>query len=199
MRASDVDTLSDWPSIDRDEGTAFVPFRISYTEDGGVISWGFQANPNECYFRDLTAFLEVPVNRWQGIEQGTLAKVKKREIDVLADFLSAIWGHTIDTLCSRFGSAFVATTLQQVVVTMPISLFQTSAKNKLREAIDRSKIPKTKQVKGLKLEIISDLEAAAQYFFHKSVTEKVSSKHSLKKRFSDRKGVSRACYFVQPN
>ncbi|KAI1430656.1 actin-like ATPase domain-containing protein [Xylaria sp. CBS 124048] len=174
----DIEIIKSWPGgngITSDK----VPTEISYVssspaaaaaaaagESGPGVSrasvkWGFQFKPEESRLRCIKLFLDraqkLPFYVSSQETATQLRRVDKTVVDAVSDYLTAIHGHTMDTLGRRYGESFMASTQVDFVLTCP-AVWSDAAKNATLQAAERAGM-------GLKSEIqmISEPEAAAVY------------------------------------
>ncbi|GME65215.1 actin-like ATPase domain-containing protein [Neofusicoccum parvum] len=127
------------------------------------IKWGFQLGPSDPRLRCIKLFLD----RGQKLPHFVspldtavqLRKYDKTVMDAVADYLTQIRTHTIETLTRRHGEAFMASTPTQFVLTVP-AVWSDAAKDATLKAAERAGMG-SRESGGLKL--ISEPEAAAVY------------------------------------
>ncbi|KAI9653109.1 MAG: hypothetical protein M1831_006193 [Alyxoria varia] len=131
-------------------------FRSKQLKD---VRWGFQLRPGEPRFKCLKLFLD----RNQALPNfisgdsilNDLKLAGRNVIDGLADFLAKVNAHTMNTLCQRYGEAFVKSTPVEVVLTVP-AIWSDAAQDATKQASLRAGM-------GPRIRVISEPEAAAVY------------------------------------
>ena len=86
-----------------------------------------------------------------------LRSYRKTVSDAVADYLTEIYKHTMDTLRKRYGDSFVRTAKVEFVLTVP-AVWSDSAKNATLMAAERAGMGRSSE-----LRLISEPEAAAVY------------------------------------
>jgi hypothetical protein len=126
-----------------------------------VVKWGFQFKPEEPRLRCIKLFLDrtqkLPPFVSSHDTATHLHSAGKTVNDAVADYLTALRMHTMETLTRRYGELFVAKTPVEWVLTVP-AVWSDSAKNATLEAAERSGMGKIGSLK-----MISEPEAAAVY------------------------------------
>jgi hypothetical protein len=168
----DIEIIKTWPGgngITSDK----VPTEISYDLPAGAppggsgsttaptVKWGFQFRPDESRLRCIKLFLDrsqkLPFYVSPLETAAQLRRFDKTVVDAVADYLTQIYGHTMDTLTRRYGESFMASTKVDFVLTCP-AVWSDAAKNTTLQAAERAGM-------GAKsaIQMISEPEAAAVY------------------------------------
>ncbi|KAI9805455.1 MAG: hypothetical protein M1825_000706 [Sarcosagium campestre] len=125
------------------------------------IKWGFQFKPEESRLRCIKLFLDrnqkLPhfVSPLETAAQ--LRKYNRNVMDAVADYLTQIYKHTMDTLTRRYGESFMSMTKVEFVLTVP-AVWSDAAKNATLQAAERAGLGNRHE-----LRLISEPEAAAVY------------------------------------
>ena len=125
------------------------------------VRWGFQFNPSESRLRCIKLFLDrsqkLPFYVSPKDTATQLSTHGKTVIDAVADYLTQIRIHTMDTLTRRYGEVFMSSTPVEFVLTCP-AVWSDAAKNTTLLAAEKAGM-------GTKdsIQMISEPEAAAVY------------------------------------
>jgi Hsp70 protein len=126
-----------------------------------TIKWGFQFKPEEPRLRCIKLFLDRNQKLPHFVSPlDTAAQLRqygKTVSDAVADYLTEIYKHTMETLRKRYGEGFVRDTKLEWVLTVP-AVWSDSAKNATLLAAERAGMGKSSE-----LRLISEPEAAAVY------------------------------------
>lgn len=172
-----MDIITGWDSeIDHNEGSAKVPTRISYSKHGNISSWGFDHDNQD---RQLSWFklLLCEETKKRAASQRTflnkleedMKSLNKSAVDVAADYLHRLWGHTTSVLRSKFGKAFFEDIQIKLVLTIP-AIWDHQAQEMTRAAARKAGMMNRHNTK---LELVSEPEAAARYVFGENLSLKV--------------------------
>lgn len=154
-----------------------MPTEISYdvpaaaaqsTTPGGTVAtaapsvkWGFQFRPDESRLRCIKLFLDrsqkLPFYVSPLETAAQLKRFNKMVVDAVADYLTQIHAHTMDTLTRRYGESFMAGTKVDFVLTCP-AVWSDAAKNTTLQAAERAGMGTRSAI-----QMISEPEAAAVY------------------------------------
>jgi len=172
----DVEIIKTWPGgngITSDK----VPTEISYVSPPSPspssssspsssppplkTRWGFQFAPSEPRLRCMKLFLDrsqkLPFYVSPKDTATQLKKHNKTVVDAVADYLTEVYTHTMDTLTRRYGSAFMSTTKVEFVLTCP-AVWSDAAKNTTLLAAEKAGMGARDDI-----QMISEPEAAAVY------------------------------------
>ncbi|RYP78704.1 hypothetical protein DL771_000371 [Monosporascus sp. 5C6A] len=164
------DLVTSWAStLSHNSETPKVPSAVYYDQDGsGSISWGHgipaKARPIK-WFKLLLlddADLQKYI-KWSSHVEDTKAairKLNKDAIEVTADFLRQLWGHSLSMIKEAKGDALVEGTPIHAVVTVP-AIWTDYARDRMRKAVDLAGICAPRLCGKTKLSLISEPEAAA--------------------------------------
>jgi molecular chaperone DnaK (HSP70) len=95
--------------------------------------------------------------------------LRKAPVDVVADYLQRLWEHAVSTLKSRFGAAFFDNLQIKLVLTIP-AIWDHQAQELTRKAAHKAGMMKRG---NMKLELVSEPEAAARYVFSENLSLQV--------------------------
>ncbi|RDA90600.1 hypothetical protein CP533_6927 [Ophiocordyceps camponoti-saundersi (nom. inval.)] len=168
----DVEIIKTWPGgngITSDK----VPTEIAYEANTSKSSssssistsptsrWGFQFRPDESRLRCIKLFLDrsqkLPFYVSHHDTAAQLKRFNKNVVDAVADYLTHIHGHTMDTLTRRYGESFMASTKVEFVLTCP-AVWSDAAKNTTLLAAERAGMGSRREI-----QMVSEPEAAAVY------------------------------------
>jgi molecular chaperone DnaK (HSP70) len=145
-----------------------VPTEIAYNRPANAppgaeptIKWGFQFRPEESRLRCIKLFLDRSQKLPFYVSPlDTAAQLKtygKNVADAVADYLSQVYRHTMDTLTRRYGESFMAGTRVEWVLTCP-AVWSDAAKHTTLVAAERAGMGSREDI-----QMISEPEAAAVY------------------------------------
>lgn len=165
----DIEIIKTWPGgngITSDK----VPTELAYDDppagkEGGdktpTVRWGFQFKPEEERLRCIKLFLDrsqkLPFYVSPLETAAQLSRHGKTVVDAVADYLTQIYRHTMDTLTRRYGASFMASTRVDFVLTCP-AVWSDAAKNTTLLAAERAGMGDRAAI-----QMISEPEAAAVY------------------------------------
>ena len=144
---------------------------IAYNQQRKVTWWGFeQFNAEGEKFEKFKLLLsKKAINDPASLPlQDTLQRMstlRKKPVDVVADYLRCVWNHTLKNL--RLRLSFLEDLRFKVVLTVP-AIWDHAAQELTREAAQKAGIEKIRKAGSTKLDIISEPEAAALTFFSDS-------------------------------
>ncbi len=123
--------------------------------------WVFQFKPEESRLRCIKLFLDrsqkLPFYVSPLDTAAQLRDFSKTVDDAVADYLTQVHGHTVDTLTRRYGESFMASTKVDFVLTCP-AVWSDAAKNTTLMAAERAGMGSRSDI-----QMISEPEAAAVY------------------------------------
>jgi hypothetical protein len=172
-----VDIITGWDSeIDHNEGSAKVPTRISYSKYRNISSWGFDHDAQDTQLSWFKLLLCEATKKRAAAQRSFLDKLEndmksldKKPVDVVADYLHRLWGHATTTLKSRFGEAFFEDVQIKIVLTIP-AIWDHAAQQLTEHAAKKAGITSRP---NMKLELVSEPEAAARYVFSENISLRV--------------------------
>lgn len=125
------------------------------------MKWGFQFRPEESRLRCIKLFLDrsqkLPFYVSPLETAAQLKHVGRTVVDAVADYLTEVYAHTMDTLTRRYGESFMASTTVEFVLTCP-AVWSDAAKNTTLQAAERAGMGRKSEI-----QMISEPEAAAVY------------------------------------
>ncbi|KAI1278238.1 hypothetical protein F5Y07DRAFT_406915 [Xylaria sp. FL0933] len=172
--ATQPEVISLWPtSIDNRRGNSDsqkVPTKVHYTTNG-ELSWGFRT-PTGIetveWFKllllndeDLQIHLRGSPHLYDA--QRVMPRIQKNAVQLTADYLKALWDHTLEQICNAKGQTVVDGIPFNVVLTVP-AIWPDYARGRMREAATLAGILKDRGIPGIEkttLSFISEPEAAA--------------------------------------
>ncbi len=163
----DIEIIKTWPGgngITSDK----VPTEMTYDLPADAlpgteptVRWGFQFKPEESRLRCMKLFLDrtqkLPFYVSPLETAAQLSRYKKTVVDAVADYLTQVYRHTMDTLSRRYGASFMASTRVDFVLTCP-AVWSDAAKNTTLLAAERAGMGDRSSI-----QMISEPEAAAVY------------------------------------
>lgn len=172
-----MDIITGWESeIDHNDGEAKVPTRISYSQYGNVSSWGFDHDAQD---RQLAWFKILLCEEAKRRAEPRLAflnqleedmgSLGKEPVDVAADYLHRLWSHATTLFKSRFGEVFFENLQIKFVLTVP-AIWDHRAQELTKEAAVKAGMMSRN---NMKLELVSEPEAAARFVFNNHLSLKV--------------------------
>ena len=172
-----MDIITGWDSeIDHNEGSAKVPTRISYSKYNNISSWGFDHDPQDTQLSWFKLLLCEATKKRAAAQRSFLDKLErdmksldKKPVDVVADYLHRLWGHATDNLKSRFGEDFFESVQIKIVLTIP-AIWDHAAQQLTKDAAHKAGIMSRP---NMKLELVSEPEAAARYVFSENLSLQV--------------------------
>ncbi|QBZ53325.1 hypothetical protein PoMZ_09001 [Pyricularia oryzae] len=125
-----------------DFGTTKCPTELSYGDDGKIY-WGFDVPPNASsvlWFK-LLLFREEDINNDTDVSEYLvsarefLSRINKIAIDVVSNFLGALWKYTITKIVRARGQMVVDALVFRVVITVP-AIWKGYARQAMHKAAD---------------------------------------------------------------
>ncbi len=174
---NDVSIISSWKADStRASDDEKCPSSVSYDEDGNLTCWGFHTlDDTGKRFKNFKLLLsetagDDPKNKPLLDELAALKALRKRPVDVAADYLCCLWKHTLKILksTSRTETRIAIDNARfKVVLTVP-AIWDHAAQDLTRRAAKQAGILATRPGGKTTLEMISEPEAAALAFFNDS-------------------------------
>ncbi|KAF2460238.1 hypothetical protein BDY21DRAFT_280700 [Lineolata rhizophorae] len=173
----DVDIIKTWPGgngITSDKVPTEIAYDIPTPPEGSSpsgsppppqkkqgIRWGFQFKPEESRLRCIKLFLDRNQKLPHFVSPldtaAQLRRYDKTVADAVSDYLTMVYGHTMDTLTRRYGETFMSMTKVEFVLTVP-AVWSDAAKASTLQAAERAGMGNRHD-----LRLISEPEAAAVY------------------------------------
>ncbi|CAK7272772.1 hypothetical protein SEPCBS57363_005315 [Sporothrix epigloea] len=163
----DIEIIKTWPGgngITSDKVPTEMAYDLPLDAPPGTeptVRWGFQFKPEESRLRCIKLFLDrtqkLPFYVSPLETAAQLSRYKKTVVDAVADYLTQVYKHTMDTLSRRYGASFMASTRVDFVLTCP-AVWSDAAKNTTLLAAERAGMGDRSSI-----QMISEPEAAAVY------------------------------------
>ncbi|CAK7202263.1 hypothetical protein SEUCBS139899_004985 [Sporothrix eucalyptigena] len=163
----DIEIIKTWPGgngITSDKVPTEMTYDLPVDAPPGTeptVRWGFQFKPEESRLRCIKLFLDrtqkLPFYVSPLETAAQLSRYKKTVVDAVADYLTQVYKHTMDTLSRRYGASFMASTRVDFVLTCP-AVWSDAAKNTTLLAAERAGMGDRSSI-----QMISEPEAAAVY------------------------------------
>ncbi|KAI6613465.1 hypothetical protein MCOR14_011598 [Pyricularia oryzae] len=162
---NDINLIMNWPGTGREESKC--PTELSYGDDG-KIRWGFDVPPDASSVSWFKLLLlreedmndEMDVSEHLVSARGFLSRTNKTAIDVVSDFLGALWKHTITKIVRARGQMVVDALVFCVVITVP-AIWKGYARQAMHKAADQAGILKKRAAGPTELVFSNEPEAAA--------------------------------------
>lgn len=142
-----------------------MPSCIEYDKNGKVTAWGFRHDPRSRiqlqWFKLLLSeeAQEEGSDKIREAEQ-QLNDLNKLAVDVVADYLLCLWGHTLVVLEKKLTAVTLKTLLFRVVITVPAA-WDHNAQVLMYEAALRAGIREPRSCGLTTLQLVAEPEAAA--------------------------------------
>lgn len=158
-----------WDGIEgRRTNSAKVPSTLYYEDKDKPPKWGFLVPPEKKCLRWFKLLLledtdlkpDVHDSKYIKQAREMLRTIGKSEIDVVADYLRAIWQHTLKEMIRNDGAGAVEGQPFRVVITVP-AIWPTYASNRLYRAAAAAGITDRRHGGETKLDLYPEPEAAA--------------------------------------
>jgi hypothetical protein len=164
FKAESINVITSWPGYGREEGKA--PTELFY-EDGKVM-WGYEIPVDAApvsWFKLLLvkdADLDEELRSSEFLLRGRkmLRENGKTAIDLIADYLRALWAHVLDTIKKAHGESVVDALPFHVVITVP-AIWKGYAREGMEKAAKSSGILDRRAAGPTTLTFAPEPEAAA--------------------------------------
>ncbi|RDW66734.1 hypothetical protein BP5796_09483 [Coleophoma crateriformis] len=165
-----IEVISDWESeIDHNSDSAKVPSKISYSEDGNVVSWGFDHDPLDKQFSWFKLLLSKETAEQRrdilGSMEADMKFLQKDPVDVVADYLNRLWEHASEVFKGKLGEYLFECLPIQLVLTVP-AVWDHAAQELTRMAAKKAGLVSRANIE---LTLVSEPEAAARYILNDSI------------------------------
>ncbi|TLS21543.1 uncharacterized protein PpBr36_10253 [Pyricularia pennisetigena] len=162
---NDVNLIMTWPGTGREESKC--PTELSYDDDGKT-HWGFDVPPDA----DSISWFKLLLLREEDVENDMyvcehlsrgrefLSRADKTAVDVVADFLRAMWNHTIAKIERARGQTVVDALVFRVVITVP-AIWKGYARQAMHKAAEQADILNKRAAGPTQLAFANEPEAAA--------------------------------------
>ncbi|KAJ5782155.1 hypothetical protein N7457_003929 [Penicillium paradoxum] len=146
-----IQTISSWPGASNQESKA--PTRLFY-EDGKMF-WGYEvpddAEPLQWFklllLRDDDLPPDILANEFVLKTRRMLKEERKTAVECTAEYLKALWRHTIKSIRSARGNSVVTNSTFHVVITIP-AIWKDYAREAMKEAAEKAGILKRRTSAG---------------------------------------------------
>jgi len=157
-----------WEGKDGKRTSAKVPSTLYYEDKDKPPKWGFLVPPEvKClkWFKlllleDVDLRPDVHESKYIKEARETLRTLGKTAVEVVADYLRALWQHTLNEMKRNDGSGAVEGSAFRVVITLP-AIWPTYAQNRMFQAASEAGITARRHGGETKLDFYSEPEAAA--------------------------------------
>ncbi|KAJ5956147.1 hypothetical protein N7501_010426 [Penicillium viridicatum] len=161
----DINVITDWPGTRKDE--AKVPTRLSYENGAKEPLWGFQVDNTEQALQWFKLLLLKEEDMWKDLrESDQLVKARrllrdwgKTAEDCIADYLRALWKHTLKMIRKGHADYLVESLQFHVVLTVP-AIWKDYARTAMQEAAKRAGILDDRRAGETTLILAPEPEAA---------------------------------------
>ncbi|KAH9212086.1 hypothetical protein DL95DRAFT_464318 [Leptodontidium sp. 2 PMI_412] len=159
-----INVVTSWPGYGREEGKA--PTELFY-EDGKVM-WGYgipiDATPVSWFklllVKDADLDEELRSSEFMLRGRKMLRENGKTAVDLIADYLRALWEHVLDTIQKARGESVVDALPFHVVITVP-AIWKGYAREAMEKAVKQSGILRSRTAGPTTLTFAPEPEAAA--------------------------------------
>lgn len=158
-----------WPSqFAKNNEQGKVPSTVSYDEDTGGMTWGYNipsdVEPLQWLKLLLLEYDDLSEDQKQSTRLGNarnmMKNLNKTAAQVIADYLREIWVHSLQAIKRTKGRNLVEGTPFHVVVTVP-AIWKDYARVRMRTAVETAGILNERLCGPTTLDLISEPEAAA--------------------------------------
>jgi hypothetical protein len=159
-----VNIITSWPGTGREEGKA--PTEVFY--EHGEMTWGYLVPP-DCdpvrWFKLLLvqeSDLDPSLRSSEFILRARqfLRDEGKTAVDLVADYLRALWKHTLDTIARARGQAVLDALRFHIVITVP-AIWKGYARQAMREAAENAGLLEDRLAGETRLTLAPEPECAA--------------------------------------
>lgn len=161
-----INFITNWPDADLEE--VKVPTTLVYKPDG-TQSWGYQVPFEDkdrlswfklLLLRDEDVPREIKESEPLQRARQLLDKLGKTPVEVIADYLRNLWGHTLEIIAKARSSTLVDALKFHVVLTVPAS-WKNYARRAMKDAAKRAGITSDRPAGETVLSFAMEPEAAA--------------------------------------
>ncbi|KAL2856684.1 hypothetical protein BJY01DRAFT_263171 [Aspergillus pseudoustus] len=164
FEADQINLITAWPGTGREEGKA--PTELRY-EDGKIL-WGYEIPGGADSVRGFKLLLlhdedlttDIKTSEFFLRARKAMRDNGKSAIDLVADYLSALWRHTMETISKALGEYVVDGLQFHVVITVP-AIWKGYARQAMRDAATRAGILRSRNAGETTLSFVPEPEAAA--------------------------------------
>ncbi|KAL3439592.1 hypothetical protein BDV09DRAFT_201719 [Aspergillus tetrazonus] len=164
FEADQINLINAWPGTGREEGKA--PTELLYDDE--KIMWGYNIPGGADTVRGFKLLLlrdedltdDVKTSEFFLRAKKMLRDTGKTPVGLIADYLRALWQHTMDTINKALGDSVMDGLRFHVVITVP-AIWKAYARQSMQDAAKRAGILKARKAGGTTLSFIPEPEAAA--------------------------------------
>ncbi|KAH7137339.1 hypothetical protein B0J13DRAFT_639687 [Dactylonectria estremocensis] len=161
-----INFIINWPGTGREEGKA--PTELYYDPENGEMSWGFDipgdVEPVRWFklllLKDEDLVPEIRESEFLLRSRKALRKLGKSPVDVIADYLRALWSHIQETIIKSRGKSVVNALTFHVVLTVP-AIWKEYARQDMEKAAKQAGILDRRFAGPTRLTFAPEPEAAA--------------------------------------
>lgn len=161
----DLNTITDWPGTTKTE--AKVPTRLSYENGRQEPLWGFQVENTEQALQWFKLLLLKEEDMWRDLrESDQLVKARrllrewgKTAQECIADYLRALWNHTLKMMRKGHAKSLIESLQFHVVITIP-AIWKDYARDAMRNAAEKAGICQYRSAGQTTLDLAPEPEAA---------------------------------------
>ncbi|KAI1425006.1 actin-like ATPase domain-containing protein [Xylaria sp. FL1777] len=163
LEDSEINIISSWPGSRREDGKA--PTELFYEYDR--VMWGYEV-PSDA---DPVLWFKLLLLREEDLEEELrqsdyyirakrkLRELDKTSVDLIADYLKALWQHTLDTIHKSRSRFVIAALAFHVVITVP-AIWKDYARTSMKEAATKAGILNQRPAGTTTLSFVPEPEAA---------------------------------------
>ncbi|KID84431.1 hsp70 family chaperone [Metarhizium guizhouense ARSEF 977] len=163
-QGNEINVITSWPGPGREEGKA--PTELLYEHD--KVLWGYEVP----YNTDPIRWFKLLLLKDEDVEEALrlsdyylrakkmLRELNKAPTDFIADYLRALWQHTLDTIHKSRSKSVIAALTFHVVITVP-AIWKDYARASMREAAAKAGILDNRPAGPTTLSFVPEPEAAA--------------------------------------
>ena len=164
FESDQINLITSWPGTGREEGKA--PTEIFY-EDNRLM-WGYTIPPDADPVRWFKLLLlreedlapELRESEYIHRGRKMLRETGKTSVDLIADYLGALWGHILDTIHRARGRAVIEGLTFHIVITVP-AIWKNYARQGMEQAARKCGMLDTRPAGPTRLAFAPEPEAAA--------------------------------------
>ncbi|KAL4812323.1 hypothetical protein BDW67DRAFT_127450 [Aspergillus spinulosporus] len=164
FEADQINLINAWPGTGREEGKA--PTELLYDDENTM--WGYNIPGGADTVRGFKLLLlhdedltdDVKTSEFFLRAKKMLRDTGKTPVGLIADYLRALWQHTMETINKALGDSIMDGLRFHVVITVP-AIWKAYARQSMQDAAKRAGILKARKAGETTLSFIPEPEAAA--------------------------------------
>lgn len=164
FEGDEINLITSWPGSGREQGKA--PTELYYEHD--KVMWGYgippDATPVQWFklllLRDEDVDKELQQSDYYLRAKKMLRELNKTPTDLIADYLGALWRHTISIIHKSRSKTVVAALAFHVVITVP-AIWKDYARAAMQEAMAKAGILQDRPAGPTTMSFVPEPEAAA--------------------------------------